>query len=52
MILTSIKEDKDLKVCDEQGVNGYIMKPENYEEFFKSAKKIGLNWVLINQPLE
>lgn len=50
VVLTASREDKDLKECYNLGVNSYIVKPVNFEQFFKSAKEIGLYWVLINQP--
>lgn len=52
VILTASREDKDLKECYALGANSYIVKPVNFEQFLKSAKEIGLYWVLINQPLE
>lgn len=49
-ILTSSKEEKDIIESYELGVNSYIVKPVDFEQFTKSVKEIGYYWALINQP--
>jgi two-component system response regulator len=50
VILTSSKEDPDIKACYKLGVNSYIVKPVNFEGFAESIKNLGFYWLLLNQP--
>ena len=50
VIMTSSKEDKDLKTCYELGANSYVVKPIDFNQFSKAAKDISLYWLLINEP--
>lgn len=49
-VLTSSKEDRDLDACYKLGVNSYIVKPVEFESFFKAVSELGLYWLLLNQP--
>ena len=49
VVLTSSKEDPDIKRCYELGVNAYVVKPVNVEAFNKAVNDLGLFWILINQ---
>lgn len=51
VILTSSKEDPDIKKCYELGVNAYVVKPVNMEDFNKAIQDLGLFWILINQTV-
>ncbi|GAB2838264.1 response regulator [Ferruginibacter profundus] len=50
VILTSSKEDPDIKKCYELGANSYIVKPVNFEGFAEAIKNLGFYWLLLNQP--
>lgn len=50
VVLTSSKEDPDIKTCYELGVNSYIVKPVDFDNFFKAVEDLGLYWLLLNQP--
>ncbi|MDD5301235.1 MAG: response regulator [Gallionella sp.] len=50
VVLTSSKEDRDVAECYSLGVNSYIGKPVEFEEFAKVVSELGLYWLLINQP--
>lgn len=51
VILTSSKEDPDVRKCYELGANSYIVKPVDSDNFFQAVKEIGLYWVILNQPV-
>lgn len=49
VVLTSSKEDPDIKVCYELGVNSYIVKPVGFEAFISAISEPGFYWLLLNQ---
>ena len=49
VMLTSSREEPDLKKCYELGVNAYVVKPVNFKDFFSAIKQIGVFWALINE---
>jgi two-component system, response regulator len=50
VVLTSSKEQSDVVETYNLGVNSYIVKPVNFEQFSETVQKLGLYWLLINQP--
>ena len=48
-VLTSSKEDRDLKECYRLGVNSYIAKPVEFDQFVDTIAKLGLYWLVINR---
>ena len=50
VILTSSKEDPDIKLCYELGANSYIVKPVESDNFFQTIKDLSLYWMISNQP--
>jgi len=49
VMLTSSKEDPDIKRCYELGANSYIVKPVNFLGFADAIKHLGFYWLLLNQ---
>lgn len=49
VVLTSSKEDEDMVRSYRLGVNSYLQKPVNFEQFRRMVKDLGLYWLLINQ---
>jgi two-component system, response regulator len=50
VILTSSKEERDLVRGYGLGVNSYIQKPVDFDQFRDIVKTAGLYWLVINQP--
>jgi two-component system response regulator len=50
VILTSSNEDPDIQECYRLGVNSYVVKPVQFEQFVKSVSELGLYWMMLNQP--
>jgi two-component system response regulator len=50
VVLTSSKEDPDIKKCYDLGVNSYVVKPVEFDEFQKAISNLGLFWMIVNQP--
>ena len=50
VILTSSKEDKDMVASYQLGINSYIQKPVDFDDFRDTVKQLGLYWLIINQP--
>jgi len=50
VILTSSKEDRDIAESYKLGVNSYISKPVEFDNFSETVSKLGLYWLLLNNP--
>lgn len=49
VMLTSSREEPDLKRCYELGVNAYVVKPVNFVDFMAAVREIGIFWALLNE---
>jgi CheY-like chemotaxis protein len=50
VVLSSSRETPDLVECYENGVNAYVVKPEDFGEFVEAVKQLGNFWASINEP--
>jgi two-component system response regulator len=50
VVLTSSKEEKDVIESYDLGVNSYIRKPVDFDQFVETVKHIGFYWLLLNEP--
>jgi CheY-like chemotaxis protein len=49
IVLTSSDQEKDMIESYKLGVNSYIQKPVDFDQFVESVKQIGMYWLLLNQ---
>ncbi|MFN2452727.1 MAG: response regulator [Pyrinomonadaceae bacterium] len=49
VVLTSSKEDRDIVESYKLGVNSYIVKPVEFEQFIRAVSELGFYWLLLNQ---
>jgi len=50
VVLTSSKEERDLIESYNLGVNSYIRKPVDFDQFVETVRYIGYYWLLLNEP--
>jgi two-component system response regulator len=50
VVLTSSKEQQDVVETYQLGVNSYIVKPVKLEGFVDAVGRLGMYWLLLNQP--
>jgi len=50
VIMTSSREERDIIASYTLGVNSYIVKPVDFDQFTTAVRDLGLYWLLLNQP--
>lgn len=50
VVLTSSREEQDLVSSYAVGVNAYVVKPVDFQDFVDAIKTLGLFWAVVNQP--
>lgn len=50
VVLTTSDEPFDVEASYALGVNSYIRKPVEFDQFVSVVKQIGLYWLVLNQP--
>ncbi len=50
VVLTSSKEERDIVESYRLGVNSYIVKQVDFDQFTEAVRQLGYYWLLLNQP--
>ena len=49
VMMTSSRQEKDLVLSYELGVNAYVVKPMKFEDFVNAVKQVGAFWAVMNE---
>ena len=49
VMVTSSREDPDIKTAYELGANSYVVKPVDFDAFTEAMSYVGFYWLLTNQ---
>jgi len=50
VVMTSSREESDLVTSYQLGVNAFIVKPVNFQDFVAAVKLLGAFWAVVNEP--
>ena len=50
VVLSSSAEERDVVESYQLGVNAYVVKPVDIQQFLEAIRKLGLFWALVNEP--
>ncbi len=50
VVVTSSRQEPDIKEAYKLGVNSYVVKPVDFDQFVNAMSNLGLYWLLINEP--
>ena len=50
VIMTSSREERDLVESYRLGVNAYVVKPVDFDQFVTAVREIGMFWAVVNEP--
>ena len=50
VVVTSSREERDLTASYQLGVNSYVVKPVDFDQFSETVRQLGLYWLLVNEP--
>ena len=51
VVFSSSSEERDVNACYQRGVNAYVVKPVDFNEFIDAVQRMGFFWSRINKSL-
>jgi len=52
VVVTSSAEDPDIRAAYDLGVNGYVIKPVQFDAFMEAMSHLGVYWLIVNHPMK
>lgn len=52
VVVTSSRQEPDIKEAYDLGVNSYVVKPVDFDQFLNAMSSLGLYWLLVNEPMK
>jgi two-component system response regulator len=49
VVLTSSQEERDINESYKLGVNSYVVKPVEFDKFYKTVSDLGTYWLVLNK---
>lgn len=49
VVVSSSREDPDIKTAYELGANSYVVKPVDFDDFVSAMSQLGLYWMIVNE---
>jgi CheY-like chemotaxis protein len=49
VVLTSSQEERDIAECYKLGVNSYVVKPVEFDVFYKAVADLATYWLVLNK---
>jgi len=49
VVLTSSQEERDISQCYKLGINSYVVKPVEFDKFYKAVGDLATYWLLLNK---
>jgi CheY-like chemotaxis protein len=50
VMLTSSREEKDVLLSYDLGVNAFVVKPVDFDQFIEAIRALGMFWAIVNEP--
>jgi len=50
VMLTSSREERDLVLSYDLGVNAFVVKPVDFHQFVQAIRNLGIFWAIVNEP--
>jgi two-component system response regulator len=51
VVMTSSKGEQDVVRTSKLGINGYILKPVDYNQFVDTVNRLTVSWLILDAPL-
>jgi len=49
VVLTSSQEERDITECYKLGVNSYVVKPVEFDKFYRAVSDLATYWLILNK---